>query len=253
MKTKTRTVHVVAVAALLAAATAPIGCKSGPSEAPSDFVTSDTTAALAEDERLPFHRVWFDPTWNDAAMRTLVVAPVDTSYVTKADWWDKTTLKGGRLDEDLANLAVYTQEEFKKAFREDKERRFEVVDTPRDDSYVLELALVEVVPNKASLGALGLAATAVAAPLGAGIAAKETAKGKVAIEGRWRRASDQEIVAMFTDREHGKFGPINLRRATWYGHAHKIVQEWADQWVEVVNAEPGEEIDDTRTWTLSPW
>ena len=55
------------------------------------------------------------------------------------------------------------------------------------------------------------------------------------------------------DREGGKFGPINLRRATWYGHAHKIVEEWAEQWVKISNAELGDEIDDTRTWTLMPW
>lgn len=242
----------ITAAVLLLAALAPIGCKSSPSEAPSDFVTGGT-AALSEDEHFPFHRVWFDPTWNDPGVRTLVVAPVDIAFVKEADWWDKAALKGGRLDEDLQSLAVTTREEFQKAFREDESHRFEVVDAARDDSYVLELALVEVVPNKASLGVLGLAATVVAAPLGAGIAAKETAKGKVAIEGRWRRARDEEIVAMFTDREHGKFGPINLRRATWYGHAHKIVEEWAGQWVEIVNAEPGETIDDTRTWTLSPW
>jgi hypothetical protein len=29
---------------------------------------------------------------------------------------------------------------------------------------------------------------------------------------------------MFADREAGKFGPINLGRATWYGHAHKIIE-----------------------------
>ena len=102
-------------------------------------------------------------------------------------------------------------------------------------------------------GVLGLSTTVVAAPLGAGIAAKETAKGQVGIEGRWRRARDRHIVAVFTDREHGRFGPINLRRATWYGHARGIIGEWAEQWVEIANSGRGEQIDDTRTWTLLPW
>ena len=237
------------VAPVLLLAALVLGCKSGPSEAPSEFVGDPETAFTEESELFPFHRVWFEPGWNDPQLRSLVVAPVDTQYVMQADWWDKTTLKGGRLEEDLQNLADFTRE----SFREDEQHRFGVLETARDDSLVLELALVEVVPNKASLGALGLAATVVAAPIGAGVAAKETAKGKVGIEGRWRRHRDGHIVALFTDREHGKFGPINLRRATWYGHAHKIIEEWADQWVEVANAEPGEEVDDTRTWTLSPW
>jgi hypothetical protein len=112
---------------------------------------------------------------------------------------------------------------------------------------------VDVIPNKAALGALGLAATVVAAPVGVGIAAKEAGKGSVAIEGRIRDASTGQIVGMWADREHGKFGPINLRRATWYGEAHKIIEEWAGQWVKIANADPGEKVKDTRTFTLMPW
>jgi len=88
---------------------------------------------------------------------------------------------------------------------------------------------------------------------GAAIAAKETAKGSVAIEGRIRDGASGEVVGMWADREKGKFGPINLRRATWYGEINKIVEEWAEQWVKVANAEPGEKVKDTRTFTLAPW
>ncbi len=228
-----------------------LGCKAKPAEEP-DFVRTDREFD-EEHELYPFHRIWFDASWNDPSIRTLVVAPVNTDFVKEASWWNEATLKGHRLDEDLDKAALYTQEAFQEAFREDDDQRFQVVETAQDDSYVLELAVTELVPNKAELGALGLAATVVAAPLGAGIAAKETAKGKVSIEGRWRRARDQFVVAEFTDREHGKFGPINLRRATWYGHAKGIIEEWAEQWVEIANSGPGEKIDDTRTWTLMPW
>jgi hypothetical protein len=55
---------------------------------------------------------------------------------------------------------------------------------------------------------------------------------------------------MFADRRAGEFGPIDLRRATWYGHAHEIIEEWADPWVEIVNAPPGEKRKDTSTSTL---
>jgi hypothetical protein len=156
------------------------------------------------------------------------------------------------MAEDLANLATRTRGEFEKKFAEDKNERFQVVKSPRADSLVFELALVDVVPNKAALGALGLAATVVAAPAGAAIAAKETAKGSVAIEGRIRDGSGR-VVGKWADREKGKFGPINLRRATWYGEINKIVEEWAEQWVKIANAEPGEKVKDTRTFTLAPW
>jgi hypothetical protein len=183
------------------------------------------------------------------------VLPVSTKYVKEATWWQQAHLKGGddQMAKDLENLAVYTRQKFEEAFRGDKNKRFQVVDTPQQDSLVFELALVDVIPNKAALGALGLAATVVAAPVGMGIAAKEAGKGSVAIEGRVRDAGTGQIVAMWADREHGKFGPINLRRATWYGEAHKIIEEWAGQWVKIANADPGEKVKDTRTFTLMPW
>jgi len=228
-------------------------CKAKPAAEPSGFLADD--ARLEKQDLYPFHKVWFSPKWNDRSYRSLVVRPVNTDFVKQSGWWAKANLKGGneKMSEDLDNLAVYTREEFSKAFRNDKNKRFAVVDAPRADSLVLELALVDVIPNKASLGALGLAATVVAAPVGAAIAAKETAKGSVAIEGRFRDAQTGEVVAMWADREAGKFGPINLRRATWYGEAHKVIEEWAKQWVQIANAEPGEKVKDTRTFTLMPW
>jgi hypothetical protein len=66
-------------------------------------------------------------------------------------------------------------------------------------------------------------------------------------------AETGEVVAKFADREAGRFGPTNLRRATWYGHVHKIIEEWAGQWVEIVDAPPGEKVKDTWTFTLLPW
>jgi len=228
-----------------------LACKAKPA-ADSGFLAHPEMMSEQRD-LYPLHRVWFSPGWDSERYTTIVVRPVNTDYVEQASMWDKTTLKGGRLEEDLADLAAFTENAFREAISADEQHRFTLVDTADKSSLILEIALVEVVPNKAELGALGLAATVVAAPVGAGIAAKETAKGVVAIEARVTHAATGEIVAMFVDREAGKFGPINLRRATWYGHAHKIIEEWADQFVEIVNAPPGEKVEDTATFTLLPW
>jgi len=243
------------VALLLVAALALLaGCKAKPlEEPPTAFLGGTADQQMADDALYPFHQIWLAPGWNSPAKKTIVIAPVNTEYVKKATWWTQANLKGDseKMSQDLANLATRTQDEFKKKFGKDP--RFEVVDAPRGDSLIFELAFVDVVPNKAALGALGLAATVVAAPAGAAIAAKETAKGSVAIEGRIRDGASGEVVGMWADREKGKFGPINLRRATWYGEINKIVEEWAEQWVKVANAEPGEKVKDTRTFTLAPW
>ena len=248
--------HLAFLASLaLLAAVAGAGCKARPAKEESGFLgkTPGSQALVEDREHFPFHRVWFAKDWNNPRYKTVHIAAVNTEHLVDSSGWAKTNLKGHRIEEDARNLALYAQVKFEDAFLDDPKHRFVVVAKPQRDSLIFELALIEVVPNKATLGALGLAATVVAAPIGAGIAAKETAKGTVTIEGRVRAGDTRKIVAMFADREGGKFGPINLRRATWYGHAHKIVEEWAEQWVKISNAELGDEIDDTRTWTLMPW
>lgn len=244
-----------ALALTLVGAVAFLGaCKAKPLDDGTTSAFLGTGTELAENELYPFHKVWLDPSWNSSEKRSIVIAPVNTDFVKKASWWTQANLKGDseKMNQDLANLAQRTRDEFKKKFTEDKNKRFQVVEAPRADSLVFELALVDVVPNKAALGALGLAATVVAAPAGAAIAAKETAKGSVAIEGRIRDGRGN-VVGKWADREKGKFGPINLRRATWYGEINKIVEEWAEQWVKIANAETGEKVKDTRTFTLAPW
>ena len=230
-----------------------MACKAKPLERDTGFLDAAGGGEANEQRNLyPFHEAWFAPDWNAAKYRSIVIAPVNIDYLKKEGAWAKANLKGGRLEEETAALAAMTQEAFETAFREDEQGRFEVVDVPRDDSLVMELALVEVVPNKAVLGALGFAATA--ASMGAaGIVAKETGKGSVAIEGRVKQASSGKVVAKFADREKGKFGPINLRRATWYGEQRKVIREWADQWRRIANAEPGEKVKDTKAFTLRPW
>jgi len=238
---------------VLLSATALLACKAKPLKQDTGFLDAAGGDVASEQRDLyPFHQAWFAPGWNAPKYRSIVIAPVNVEYLKQEGAWAKANLKGNRLEEDTAKLAVMAQGAFQTAFRDDEHGRFEVVDSPRDDSLVMELALVEVVPNKAVLGALGFAATA--ASMGAaGIAAKEVGKGSVAIEGRVKQADTGEVVAKFADRETGKFGPINLRRATWYGEQHKIIREWADQWRKIANAKPGEKVKDTKTFTLRPW
>lgn len=227
-------------------------CKSGGGDDPTRFV--DESGKMTKQDNLPFHKAWLDPGWNDGRT-SIVIAPVDTHIVKQSDWWKKAQEKDktAKLSKDLQELAAFTREEFQKSFREDKKKRFAVVNSPQANSLVFELAIVDVEPNKASLGALGLAATILAAPLGVAILAKESAKGGVAIEGRIKDAKTGKVVAMFADRETGKFAPINVARATSFGEVQKVIREWSEQWVKVANAPPGEKVGDTKSFTLKPW
>lgn len=219
---------------------------------PSAFSES---SRMTKQKQVPFKRAWFAPGWNDPERSSIVIAPVDTRLVKQSSWWRKAAEqeKTAELGKDLQELADFTREEFQKAFREDDARRFSVVDSPRAGSVIFELAIVDVEPNKKSLGAIGLAASLLAAPLGVAILAKEGAKGGVAIEGRLKDARTGEVIALFADREKGKFAPINVARATAFGEVQKSIREWSEQWVKVANAEPGEKVKDNKPFTLRPW
>ena len=213
------------------------------------------SSKMAENKLYPFNKSWFASDWNDPGRTSIVIAPVDTRLVKQSSWWRKADEKGktAELGRDLQELADFTREEFQKAFREDPKQRFTVLDSPQAGSVVFDLAIVDVQPNKKALGALGLAATILAAPLGVAILAKEAAKGGVAIEGRLRDAQTGEAVALFADREKGKFAPINVARATAFGEVQRSIREWSEQWVKVANAAPGEKVKDNKPFTLRPW
>jgi len=144
------------------------------------------------------------------------------------------------------------------AFRDDPRHHFELVDRPEDvdaDTAQLEVALVELVPNKAILGAIGLAAWG--APLEIGIpvatATAFIAHGAVAMEARVRDGKTGEVIATFADRETGKMRVIDLRSLTWYGNALEDFRGWAQGFVALANEERGAQVRHSAYFTLKPW
>jgi hypothetical protein len=168
-----------------------------------------------------------------------------------------TWQKGERqadIERDVHTLAEFTRNSIKKAFRDDPHHRFRVMDTPSEDSHtlVLEFALIEVVPSKVLLNALGYAPFFI----GTGITVVRTVandKSSAAFESRMRVAATHEVVLLAADREAEQFAPVDLRGLTWYSDAQGIVNEWSKQFVLVMNSKPGEKIEGTPTFRLLPW
>jgi len=231
------------------------GCKASSKNDPTRY--TDTASKMTEQDNVPFNKSWFTPDWNGPLRTSIVIAPVDTQLVKQSDWWKKAEEKNAEkladVERDLRELADFTRDEFRKAFQEDEKHRFTVLDSPQTGSILFQLAIIDVDPNRAALGALGLAATILAAPLGVAILAKEGAKGGIAMEGRMKDANTGQVIALFADREKGKFAPINVARATTFGEVQKSIREWAEQWVKLANAVPGEGVKDTKPFTLRPW
>src|SRR5262245_43537849 len=157
--------------------------------------------------------------------------------------------------EDLEMIAGEFHDTVQTKFREAKDNRFAVVDQPRGDTLILELAITQLVPNKAFLGAIGLAAWAAPRPVGVpvGMLATFADDGWMAIEGRVRDAKTDTVVAMFADREAAKTRVVDLEAVTWYGQARESMNDWADQFVLIANTPWEVKVEDSSAFTLMPW
>jgi hypothetical protein len=205
--------------------------------------------------RAPFHRAWVDPAFSSTDYHSILVAPVNTEYVEAQSTWARTNVRQFRIHEDLQMIAGEFHDTVQKKFRESKENRFAVVDKPREDTMILELAITQLVPNKAFLGAIGLASWAAPAPVGVpvGMLATFADDGWMAIEGRVRDAKNGNVVAMFADREAAKTRIIDVEAVTWYGQARESMNDWADQLVQLANTPKDVKVEDSSAFTLMPW
>lgn len=237
---------------VLVAAFASAGClrKAKPGN-PAGFIPPEN---LEKPGDLPFQKAWRGlGNWDQYT--EIYIAPLNTEYLREMTWWEKLE-RGEKVKEDAKELALYAQTAFREAFRKDPKHRFQVVDLPTGPkTLIAEIAIVEVVPNKVVLDALGYAAGPVAGPAGSAAANVQTVttQSTVAFEARMRDGGSKEVVAMFADREQEKYFPVNLKDLTWYGHAKAIIDEWAKQFVQVANQQPGEIIKDSPLFDLKPW
>jgi len=225
------------------------GCKTGEAKDAGFVKKSD----MAKDPSVPFQKSWKKPGFDKSTYTKLYVAPVNTAYMLKNTEWQKGE-RVGSFESDVEKLAVYTQDHIKTAFREDPSQRMQILDAPTTeaDALIVEIALIEVVPSKVTLNALGMA------PFGIGMAisavravAKDTST--CAFEGRIRIASTGEVVATMADREAQQVAPVSVRGLTWYSNAETIIKQWADQFVKIANRKPGETVKDVDAFTLKPW
>ena len=214
------------------------------------FIKNPELQAKRED--LPFHKVWIKSDFDKSGYKALVVAPVNTEYIMEMDWLHKAGSASwvSNVKKDIEKLAIYFHDEVVKQFTEDPNKRFQVIENPampESATLRLELALIEINPSQPVLHAAGWLVP------GGGTAAGAVNKRTAAFEGRLRDLQTGEVVATFADRDMQDVGPIDLTRLTWYGPAKGIMDQWAEQFVQIANRKPGESVTDPTPFTLRPF
>lgn len=241
----------IAVFLLAAASVGLSGCasmKAKPSQG-TGFVPMEEMSNRTD---YPFNKAWVKAKVDWDKYKKIYIKDVNIKYLMEANWWQQN-FRRQDMKQDVQNIARSMQEKFRESFKKDPKKLYEVSNTPEPGSLTLELALTELVPSNPVLEALSHAA-----PYGSGLvvqaAAKESgAKATIAFEARVVDTDTGTVLVMAADREQGKIAPINLRALTWYGEADVIIDEWADQFVQVANKHPGEIVKAASPFTLKPW
>lgn len=218
-----------------------VGCRAA---AAPDSGFLKNPELLKSDEDLPFDAAWIEDKQDFRDFKTIFIAPVDTQHLEKMDWWDKASLAdlSGNFSPktEAAALASYFSDALRSQIGSGGSP-LKLVDQPEPDTLVVELAIVEVVPTKVWLNSISY------------IVAGGVDTGTVAMEGRFRRGAEGQILAKFKDREHGQMSLVSVADLQWYSHAHHIIDDWSDQLYQMITSPPSTKISHSLSVTLRPW
>ncbi|GAB63036.1 conserved hypothetical protein [Candidatus Jettenia caeni] len=232
----------------------PLGCKTA--SAPDSGFLQESERMTPRRERFPFNRVWVKPGVQKEDYDYMVISPVNTQYLMENTGWKAANPGNMNLEDSARELAQYTEETFRDAFLNDERPGMKLASRPGPRTVVLELAIVELAPSKATLGALRLAAPAFGPAVGIAVGAGSAAAGgrpSAAIEGRLKDGVTGETLLMFADRQEAQMRVVDLKAVTWWGHAKGIIKDWANQCVELAKTPKDYQVKDRMPFTLSPW
>jgi len=110
---------------------------------------------MTERPNLPFQKAWVQSGVDWKKYREMYITPVNTTHMMKSDSW-KAIGHYGRAKGDIESVAEYMRAALIKAFQEDPNKRFTIVENPGQSTLVLEIALTQLTPNSPALKAAGM-------------------------------------------------------------------------------------------------
>ncbi len=196
---------------------------------------------LQSNSKIPFNAAWIKDDADLLSYKKVYIAPVDTTHLLKLDWWQKTSLEPGDQQKWADELANYFRDKMKAQFTDDDPNKYQVVDVPDDQTLIIELAIVEVVPTKIWLNAIGY------------IVAGALDQGETGFEGRLRDGKTKRVIAEFKDHEYGQMDVVSVRDLEWAGHSRHTLTGWSDELEEICYRQPDEAVSGMSPVTLLPW
>lgn len=182
---------------------------------------------------------------------SVYIAPVNTGFMEKQSWWQQQTgVRKAELASDIRKFAEGMRNQFNQSIANYPGKSIQLANGPGNGVLVIELALVELVPSNAYWNA-GASAAGFVVP-GAGLLSAAGA-GSIAIEGRIKDGTTNQVIATFKDRRKDKVAPVNIGSYTWYHGAEGNIADWAAEFAELLNTTPDHVVKRPSPVTLMPW
>jgi len=237
------------------------------------------SALMEKRERAPFNGIYVsDQSRWDALVQAntkVYFAEVNTKFAEeRIKAMDLPSSIEVQRTEELTEMSRYLRERFKSAagtfWEESQEvpatvegktsnpeakpdmkrpRGFMVLDRPAPDGFVVELAIVEVVPTNPGIQAL---ATLGGFFVPGGGLVRYLGTGSIAIEGIVKDGSTGEVLLEFKDREADKNTLFSVKDYQQYAHARQTIEEWSAQFAEVTSSTSDHEVDDAYLISVNP-
>lgn len=189
---------------------------------------------VRQPDTFPFHYFYLRRVHRQ--YRNIYVAPVDMSLLRKSTGWEEfNRAVAGHLGQDIEGLGKYMRETFIGELKKvSSVNRLNVADDPRQpETLVLATAVTAIIPTKAELNYLGVAAGLVVP--GAGLVTGYFASGAIAVEAKLYDARTGEILMMYADTESDQRALLNLAGFTWYSSAKLNIQSVAKETANVLS------------------
>jgi len=247
----------IVISALIGAlAISMIGCRARP--APAAGFNEDPSRMALQDKNAAFQRLYLDPNHKWGGYTELQIAPVNMHYMMTQSFWEKASeanLSKEDVQKSADAIGEYTRNAFIKAAQEDPKKHFVIVDKAGPKTLILETAIVQLVPSKAVLNALGFVSWIPTAVVMGGSTlsqSEDQGKGLVAIEGRVRDGATGQVVGEFADRERPPQAIVDLKSLNWWAPCRKVIDNWGKQFVELSNSPTGK-VKNSSTFELLVW
>jgi len=197
----------------------------------SGFLRSERHLQLDYPGSGPFHysarTISVNALKKELTCHSIYIAPVDLRYLRPTSKALAAAQERKGLHRPILEVAASLRQEFIKAFANNPNARYRVVNKPVKGCVELRLALIEFDQTNAAGNAVKTVAGSFVGPFA--MIAGPFVKGQIAIEGKLVIHGSNELLYQFSDREADPVTVVSVRSFNSTGFAQNSMAKWAEQ------------------------